>query len=627
MDALPDLSSLDTTRLARSLRPAADEVGFGWGNPFSFVGGDAPQRVADAIVGCASEVIKKTLKQVLGKIDNRFDWFWDRISVGIAVKLILCASALTPYNAREIDNIVNVVLFKLFKGVNVVSSQTGTLSDWQRYVEQLDTYEGGTDINTLVTNGRQVELAVRPFLQLMDTCLLIVVVKLKKSLIQSPCIEYARRLVKYDPPFLFQSDWIEKLVENYGDTQLPNFPVDSSQFRKVYDVAKAMEEEFKSMYEVDIQQFGQGSFGSVYPTKRKGSPGEYDLVTKNVFLAHGNISALQAREIFMWGLVRSDEKHVSQLENIGFDFNSENTNLSFVSFVSKLAVPFDRLFTEFHRVAIGGKGRATPEYLDFAKRSLRHLVSGVKALHDMNILHLDLKPANMVLNPNTFNVQIIDFGGAFKYSKDVFTKTTPGDWRYRMRVLHYVISPGYTAPELLCAFLQSNGLKSFAVSKACDVWSIGVIAAQLFHPVLDIPYLGYQGKEEPGFIPRGIFYLTSNFPDRQSSMYTTFQKGFDKMFDINEEYTSDGGKRLTSGLQNMYSNYLSRENRETFNHLMQFWQKGCFPIEPKNRKDASQLLRTTLLSTTNDEPFQENGGVMQTAIQINPITSRVGPSV
>lgn len=625
MDALPDLSSLDTTRLARSLRPSADEVGLGWDKAVSIARGDAEQ-VVKAILGCASEVIQKTLKQVLGIVDNRSDWFWDRISVGIAVKLILCASALTPYNASEIDNIVNAVLFKLFKSANVLPSRAGTLSDWQEYFQRLNAYNDEADMTILVHDKWRIEYAVRPFLQLMDACLLIVVVKLKKgkSLIRSPCTAYAVKLVNESRPFLFQSDWVEKLVEKYGKSSLANLPVDPSQLKRVYEVVTEMQREFEGNYDKDSTPLGKGSFGSVYATRRKGSTGEYDLVTKDVILAHGNLSALQTREIFMWGLVKSDEKYVSQLENIGFKFNSNMNYLSYVSFVSKLAVPFDKLLAEFHKVAIGYKGRATPEYLDFAKRSLRHLVSGVKALHDMNILHLDLKPANMVLNPESFNVQIIDFGGAFKYSKDVFTKTTPEEWRYKRGGMNYVISPAYTAPELLCGMLQDTGVKSFAVSKACDVWSIGVIATKLFHPALYLPTQLYtDAYSHLGNVPRGIFYLTSNFPNTQSSMYTTFQEGFDKMFSLDEQFTSVNGKKLTSALENRYSNYLN--DPETFNNLKKFWKIGCFPIEPAKRKDASGLLGTALLQVGDGEI--QNGGVMQTAIQSIQITLRVGPSV
>ena len=612
MDALPDLSSLDTTRLARSLRPSADEVGLGWDKAVSIARRDA-ETVAEAILGCARKRIKTTLEQVLENPPS--DWFWDRISVCIAVKLILCASALTPYNAPEVDNIVNIVIFKLFRSVKVADSKAGTSSDWQKIFKPLNAYNEGTDTTTLMANKWKIELATWPLVQLVDACLLIVVIKLKedKGLIRSPCIDYATQLVNKYRPFLFQSDWIEKLVHKYGVSSLSNFPADSGQLKKVYDVAKAMEKEFDSMYEVTPTELGTGKFGSVNLARRKGSTGESDLAIKQVLLKYERLSALQTREIFMWGLVKSDEKYVSRLENIGVELHHDGYLLDLL-FVSKLAIPFDKLLGKIHKAGKKDNGTATERYLVFAKRSLRHLVSGVKALHDMDILHLDLKPANMVLNPRTFNVQIIDFGGAFQYSEDVFTKTTPEEWRYKRGGIQYVTSPAYTAPELLCGMLQGTRLGSFAVSKACDVWSIGVVATKLFHPELHYPNQPYPHPYGIfGNTPRGIFYLTSNFPNRSSSMYTTFPKGFGELFDIEEPFTSENGRNITSYLKQRYIDYFSREDQETFDHLMQFWKIGCFPIEPAERKDASELLDMPLLRI-GDGPIQRDEN-METAIK------------
>ena len=35
--------------------------------------------------------------------------------------------------------------------------------------------------------------------------------------------------------------------------------------------------------------------------------------------------------------------------------------------------------------------------------------AGIKALHDINFLHLDIKPSNMLWHPSTKTLQIVDF--------------------------------------------------------------------------------------------------------------------------------------------------------------------------------------------------------------------------
>mmetsp|Transcript_9522 Transcript_9522/g.29003 ORF Transcript_9522/g.29003 Transcript_9522/m.29003 type:complete len:285 (+) Transcript_9522:147-1001(+) len=84
------------------------------------------------------------------------------------------------------------------------------------------------------------------------------------------------------------------------------------------------------------------------------------------------------------------------------------------------------------------------------------LISAVKHLHDLGIAHRDLKPENMLMTDTSENAEckITDFGLSKFFDEQSTVMQTPCG------------TPGYIAPEVL-------RMKGY--TKACDVWSLGVI--------------------------------------------------------------------------------------------------------------------------------------------------------
>ncbi|XP_064361726.1 obscurin-like [Dromaius novaehollandiae] len=88
------------------------------------------------------------------------------------------------------------------------------------------------------------------------------------------------------------------------------------------------------------------------------------------------------------------------------------------------------------------------------KLYIKQILEGIKYLHDNNILHLDIKPLNILMvYPEREDLKICDFGFA--------QKITP----YEPQFSKYG-SPEFVAPEIVS---QSP------VSKATDIWAVGVI--------------------------------------------------------------------------------------------------------------------------------------------------------
>jgi len=118
---------------------------------------------------------------------------------------------------------------------------------------------------------------------------------------------------------------------------------------------------------------------------------------------------------------------------------------------------------------------------------IRQILNGLAAAHAKDIVHRDVKPANIMLT-NDGQVKIIDFGLAKLKGRSVLTKT------------------GTTMGTV--AYMSPEQVKGKKVDHRTDIWSVGVILYEMFTG--DKPFKGdYEQaimyrilNEEPEFVPK-----------------------------------------------------------------------------------------------------------------------------
>ncbi|XP_051909625.1 serine/threonine-protein kinase 17A [Hippocampus zosterae] len=107
------------------------------------------------------------------------------------------------------------------------------------------------------------------------------------------------------------------------------------------------------------------------------------------------------------------------------------------------------------------------------KRLMRQILQGVAFLHQRNVVHLDLKPQNILLTSNSplGDIKIVDFGLSRIVSSQQELREIMG-------------TPEYVAPEIL---------NYEPISTATDMWSIGVLTYVMLTGLS--PFLGKDKQE------------------------------------------------------------------------------------------------------------------------------------
>jgi serine/threonine protein kinase len=113
----------------------------------------------------------------------------------------------------------------------------------------------------------------------------------------------------------------------------------------------------------------------------------------------------------------------------------------------------------------------------FCMHIIQHICECLTDLHQADYVHRDLKPGNIMWLPSQNRWTLIDFGCAARIGE----------------VARTGFSLMYAAPEVVMSHFREKS-QTLRAAPALDVWSVGVIAVELFsgRPPLQI----FQGQEQ-----------------------------------------------------------------------------------------------------------------------------------
>ena len=214
-----------------------------------------------------------------------------------------------------------------------------------------------------------------------------------------------------------------------------------------------------------VAVLGQGGFGITYK-------GEHTMLGTTVAI----------KEFFMKGACERDENstHVTTSQS-----NSELASRFRTKFLKEAktlaALKHPNIIRVFDVFEDNGTAYYVMDYIEgnnlsdivedkgrlsepLALKYIRQVANALNYLHQKKLLHLDVKPANILLDKNTGNAILIDFGVSKQYDQDgQQTSTTPP-----------AISKGYSPVE---QYAQGSNVKTF--SPATDIYSLAATLYKL----------------------------------------------------------------------------------------------------------------------------------------------------
>lgn len=137
------------------------------------------------------------------------------------------------------------------------------------------------------------------------------------------------------------------------------------------------------------------------------------------------------------------------------------------------------------------------------------IINGIEFFHNLNIIHADLKPENIMISKKTKDIKIIDFGSAIE---DLYPKKSEV----------YIQSRYYRAPEVLYGVNYG---------KEIDIWSFACIIYELF----------FKDPLFPGKNTKDMIFIISGYIDIPYDLnYYRDTKVFSESFKKELEYTNCG---------------------------------------------------------------------------------------
>ncbi|XP_015183294.1 PREDICTED: twitchin isoform X5 [Polistes dominula] len=185
-----------------------------------------------------------------------------------------------------------------------------------------------------------------------------------------------------------------------------------------------------------LEEIGTGAFGVVHRCRERS--------TGNIFAAKFiPVSHVMEKELIRKEIDIMNQLHHPKLINLHDAFEDDDEMVLIFEFLSGGEL--------FERITAEGYTMSEAEVINY----MRQICEGVKHMHEKNIIHLDIKPENIMCQTRTStNVKLIDFGLATRLDPNEVVKISTG-------------TAEFAAPEIV---------EREPVGFYTDMWACGVLA-------------------------------------------------------------------------------------------------------------------------------------------------------
>ncbi|ERL85176.1 hypothetical protein D910_02598 [Dendroctonus ponderosae] len=203
-------------------------------------------------------------------------------------------------------------------------------------------------------------------------------------------------------------------------------------------VPQPVEIKTRSVYDdYDIlEEIGTGAFGVVHRCRER--------KTGNIFAAKFiPVSHAMEKELIRKEIDIMNQLHHPKLINLHDAFEDDDEMVLIYEFLSGGEL--------FERITAEGYSMSEAEVINY----MRQICEGIKHMHEKNIIHLDIKPENIMCQTRKgTNIKLIDFGLATKLDPNEVVKISTG-------------TAEFAAPEIV---------EREPVGFYTDMWAVGVLA-------------------------------------------------------------------------------------------------------------------------------------------------------
>lgn len=216
-----------------------------------------------------------------------------------------------------------------------------------------------------------------------------------------------------------------------------------------------------------LEKIGKGGSSKVYKVM---TPQGDVYALKRVDLSHANASAIESfkNEINLLKMFENNDKIIQLIDS---EISEETQSISIILELGDIDL---RSLIEKNRT-----GNAEVDS-NFLRLMWQQMLEAVQIVHDANVIHGDLKPANFMFVKGT--LKLIDFGIA---------KTIAIEDTTNIERPNQAGTLNYMSPEALMMNQHSHKIK---VGRSADVWSLGCILYQLVYNQPPFPQIDWYQK-------------------------------------------------------------------------------------------------------------------------------------